>query len=167
VAALPKIRGLGMTLDAHWVFPFSLAQSATKILLIPDSWHLIPDPLIPVIRSLICDALHQKFYDRRAAPALLIWRGRWVFASLGEGGVARGWPPGGGGRWGERAGNNTRCLCYGCNSFRLAFGEPPSSVSDDRCQESGISENPMNIERHVPPLIFGSSAVAFNLIPDL
>jgi hypothetical protein len=51
-AALPKIRGLGMTLDAHRVFSFSLAQNATKTL-------LIPEPLIPVIRSLIGDASHQ------------------------------------------------------------------------------------------------------------
>jgi hypothetical protein len=29
-SVLPKIRGLGTTLDAHWVFPSSLAQSATK-----------------------------------------------------------------------------------------------------------------------------------------
>jgi hypothetical protein len=48
------------------------------------------------------------------------------FASLDEGGVARLSPRDGGSRCGERAGNKACCLCYGCDSFRLAFGEPPS-----------------------------------------
>jgi hypothetical protein len=49
------------------------------------------------------------------------------FASLGEGGVARLSPRDGGSECGERAGNEVCCLCCGCDSFRLAFGEPPSS----------------------------------------
>jgi hypothetical protein len=36
-------------------------------------------------------------------------------------------PRDGGSGCGEQAGNNARCFYYGCDSFRLAFGEPPSS----------------------------------------
>jgi hypothetical protein len=69
-------------------------------------------------------------------------------ASLIEGGVAWLSPHDGGSRCEERTKNDARCLCHVRDSFRLAFGEPPSSVSDDRCQESGISENRVNIKRN-------------------
>jgi hypothetical protein len=64
---------------------------------------------------------------RSAASQSLPRRGRLDLASLVEGGGTRLSPRAGGSGCGERAGNDARCLCHGRYSFRLAFGEPPSS----------------------------------------
>jgi hypothetical protein len=64
---------------------------------------------------------------RSAASQSLPRRGRLDLASLVEGGGTRRKPRDGGSRCGERTKNDARCFYYGCDSFRLAFGEPPSS----------------------------------------